>query len=407
MAKVLVLGYGVSGKASAALLRSRGFGVVAVDKSPADGVLLDSADFCVDGIEQVVISPGIAFSHPIVQKALASSIEVIGETELAFRLVENQCVGITGTNGKTTVTMLVEHVLNASGIRAKAVGNIGTPLSQYLLAPNPEEVLVVELSSFQLDTLQAKKLKASVYLNLTPDHLDRYPTMRDYAAAKAKIQNCSDKLFVSKQVAEEYGDLLKPGFEIFEYDQEALAPNSWLEYIQLGAPERQNVQAAEALCAEFGVGKDRFLEAIKDFKKPHHRIEWIGEARGVHYFNDSKGTNVDAVLHAMELFKGPVILIAGGVDKGASYQRWIKKFEGIVKKIIAYGEAASRMEAELSPFFLFERFELFGDAFDTASREAKEGDSVLLSPGCSSFDQFRNYEHRGDEFRKKFKSLQN
>jgi UDP-N-acetylmuramoylalanine--D-glutamate ligase len=406
MKKILVLGFGVSGKASAALLKSRGFTVVAADKNPNLGVLQDSADFSLDGFSQIVLSPGITPSHPIVQRAMARSIEVIGETELAFRLLENRCVGITGTNGKTTVTLLVEHVLNASGIKARAVGNIGTALSEYLLAPDPSEILAIELSSFQLETLQTKKLLASVYLNLTPDHLDRYASMQEYAAAKAKIQDCSGKLFVSRQVANEYGARLKPSYKIFEYDEETVAPISWVEYIQLGAPERQNVQAAEALCLEFGVGKEQFLKALKQFKKPHHRIEWIGKVGGVHYVNDSKGTNIDAVLHAMDLFKGPVILIAGGVDKGASYQPWIEKFQGTVKKIIAYGQAASKMEAQLAPFFPFLRVEKFGAAFDAAAQEAIAGDSVLLSPGCSSFDQFRNYEHRGDEFKNKFKSLQ-
>ncbi|HEX2582862.1 MAG TPA: UDP-N-acetylmuramoyl-L-alanine--D-glutamate ligase [Chlamydiales bacterium] len=405
--KILVLGYGVSGKASAALLKSRGFSVVVADKNPGENVVPDAADFPLDEIAQVVVSPGIPSSHPIVQTAMARSIEVLGETEMAFRFLENRCVGVTGTNGKTTVTMLVEHVLNAAGIRARAVGNIGTALSDYLLSPDAKEVLVVELSSFQLETLQAKKLQASVYLNLTPDHLNRYSSLRAYAAAKARIQDCSDKLFVSKQVVADYGDLLKPGFQIFESEEESVAPISWLEYIQLGVPERQNVQAAAALCAAFGVGKEQFLKALKQFKKPPHRIEWVGAVRGVHYINDSKGTNVDAVLHAIALFKGPVILIAGGVDKGASYQPWIQKFQGIVKKIIAYGQAASKMEVELAPFFPFQRVEKFESAFDTASHEAIAGDCVLLSPACSSFDQFRDYEHRGDEFRNKFKSLQN
>jgi len=407
MAKVIVLGYGVSGKASAALLRAQGIDVIAIDRNPSENVFLDRPDFPLEGVSQVVRSPGIAPSHPIVARALAQSIEVVGETELAFRFLKNRAIGITGTNGKTTVTLLVEHVLNVSGIQARAVGNIGVALSEYLLAPDPNDLLVIELSSFQLETLNEKKLQAAVYLNLTPDHLDRYSSMEAYAAAKAKIQDCSHKLFVSDQVANEYGHLLKPGFHLFEHKlKETIASISWLEYIQLGAPERQNVQAAEALCAEFGVGKKQFLEALKQFKKPHHRIEWIGEMGGVHYINDSKGTNVDAVLHAIDLFKGPVVLIAGGVDKGASYAPWIEKFQGIVKKIIAYGQAASKMEGELASFFPFEKVDKFECAFNRASAAAVRGDCVLLSPGCSSYDQFPNYEYRGDAFRKKFNSLQ-
>ncbi len=406
MMKVLVLGFGVSGKASASLLRKEGYEVVAADKNPGPGVLPDRADLPLEGFSQVILSPGVPPTHPIVQRALAAGIEVVGEAEMAMRRVENRCIGITGTNGKTTVALLTEHVLNASGIKARAVGNVGLALSEYLLAPDKSEVLVIELSSFQLETLETKKLKSSVCLNITPDHLDRYPSMHEYAMAKAKIQDCSEKLFLSNQVVSEYGDCFKPSFEIFEHLEETVAPIFSLEYIQLGVPEKQNVQAAEALCREFGVGYEQFLKALTTFRKPHHRIEWVGEKRGVHYINDSKGTNVDAVLHAMELFKGPVILIAGGVDKGASYTPWIEKFQGVVKKIIAYGQAASKMEGELAAFFPFQRVEKFSDAFDAASCNAVSGDSVVLSPGCSSYDQFRDYKHRGDEFRNRFKSLQ-
>jgi UDP-N-acetylmuramoylalanine--D-glutamate ligase len=406
MTKVLVLGYGISGKASAALLRSRGDDVVAADKKPEVGVLLDRADLPLDGFTQVVLSPGIPRTHPIAVRAMAMGIEVVGEIELCFRLLQNRCVGVTGTNGKTTTTLLVEHALNGSGVKARAVGNVGLALSEYLLAPDLSEVLVIELSSFQLETVKTKKLEASVYLNLTPDHLDRYTSMQDYAAAKARIQACSNKLFVSRQVAEEYGDLLKAGYLLFERDEEAALPISWIENIQAGGPERQNVEAAEALCRELGVSSEEFARALRSFRKPDHRIEWVGTCKGVHYVNDSKGTNIDAVLHAIALFQGPVILIAGGVDKGASYKPWIEKFRGIVKKIVAYGEAASKMEGELAAYFPFQRVEKFAEAFDLASGDAASGDSVLLSPGCSSFDQFQNYEHRGDEFKTRFKSLQ-
>jgi UDP-N-acetylmuramoylalanine--D-glutamate ligase len=385
MKKVLVLGFGVSGKAAAALLRSRGIVVVAADKNPAPDMFVDSADFPLDDITQVVLSPGVSPTHPIVERALARQIEVIGEIESAFRLLKNRCIGVTGTNGKTTVTKLVEHVLNASGIPARAVGNVGTALSHYLLNPNAAEVLVIELSSFQLETLETKKLLYSIYLNITPDHLDRYGSMREYAAAKARIQRCSEQLFVSRQVAAEYGDLFKPGIEIFG---------------------DHNIEAAEVLCKKLGVGEQLFSEALKSFQKPSHRIELIGEVKGVQYINDSKGTNIDAVMYAVQSIDRPILLIIGGIDKGASYCPWIEKFQGRVKKIIAYGQAAFKMELELASFFPFQGVEKFESAFAVASSEAILGDCVLLSPGCSSYDQFRNAEHRGDEFKNRVQSLQ-
>ncbi len=399
--QALLIGYGISGKACGALLRMHGWDVAAVDRHAksmtADLPLFpEDAPLPFDSVDLVVLSPGVAPNHPLTRLGR----EVIGEMELAFRFLHNRCVGVTGTNGKTTTTLLTAHVLNACGIKAKAVGNVGTALSEYLLAPDPSETLVIELSSFQLETLQQRKLSAAVFLNLTPDHLDRYETLRDYAAAKARIQACltpGAKLFVSSQVLAEYGDLLEPNTtRVFET---AVAPISHSRYTQWGKPELQNVEAARALCQELGVSTTAFEAALATFCKPAHRIEWIGEKDGVQYVDDSKGTNVDAVLHAMRLFKGPLVLIVGGVDKGSSYRPWIEPFQEKVRKMIAYGQAAEKMEAELKSAFPFERYELFGDAVAAAKRNAERGDTVLLSPGCSSFDQHRNYAHRGDQFK--------
>jgi UDP-N-acetylmuramoylalanine--D-glutamate ligase len=297
----------------------------------------------------------------------------------------------------------VAHVLNSVGKKAKAVGNIGAALSEYLLQPNEAEILVVELSSYQLETMQAKKLQAAVVLNLTPDHLERYLSMKEYGAAKARIQDClapGGKLFVSKQVP---ADLFHVPFQIF--DKEIPPEISNLKSIRLGVPEAQNVQAAFALCAEFGVKREEFDRALQTFRKPAHRIEWIGEKNGVHFYNDSKATNIDSVMHAMALFDSSVILILGGVDKGASYRPWIESFRGKVKKMVAYGEAASKMESELSSYFPFTRVKTMEEAVQVAKREAKAEEVVLLSPGCSSYDQFRSYAHRGDEFKRLVKEL--
>jgi UDP-N-acetylmuramoylalanine--D-glutamate ligase len=412
--KVLVLGYGVSGKASAALLKKQGAEVVVADRKEGidtGGVpfFLDWADLPLDGIDQVILSPGVSPEHPIVVRARGLGIEVVGEAEFAMRQVGNRCVGITGTNGKTTVTLLVAHVLNSVGLKANAVGNMGSALTEQALKGG-DEILVVELSSFQLETMVAKRLEAAVYLNMTPDHLDRYGSMWDYAAAKARIQDClvdGGRLFVSKQVMSEYGDLFHRPVEIFDAMEESVAPFERLRYIQLGVPEQQNVKAAFALCSVFGVSSEQFQKSLATFRKPPHRIEWLGEKNGVHYYNDSKATNIDSVMYAIALFEGPIVLIAGGVDKGASYAPWIESFRGKVRAIVAYGEAAPKMESELAGHFVFKRVDRMAEAVAWAKGEAKGQEIVLLSPGCSSYDQFRSYAHRGDEFKRLVEEFSN
>jgi UDP-N-acetylmuramoylalanine--D-glutamate ligase len=390
--RVLIIGFGVSGKACAALLTKRGVPFVVVDKN---GPIIDSADFPLDSISQVILSPGIPKSHPIVRRAVELGLEVVGEMEFALRLVENRCIGVTGSNGKTTTCGLIAHVLNRCGIQAKAVGNIGAALSSYLMDPNKEEVLVIELSSFQLEDVKAKKIELGLILNITPNHLDRHASMDEYAEAKMGLIRClTGPLYISTQVKNEWGHLCPSG-ALFDTNIE-LRP----EFLDIGI---QNVSAAKKVCEYFGVKDADFSAAIQSFKKPLHRMEFLGEKNGRMYYNDSKATSVEAVLHGVSLVKGPVILIAGGVHKGASYEPWIEKFRGKVKQIIAYGQAATNMKEELAPYFLFEKVETLDEAANLAEKNGVEGDFILLSPGCSSYDQFKDYEHRGDAFRKWFK----
>jgi UDP-N-acetylmuramoylalanine--D-glutamate ligase len=393
---ILVIGYGVSGKAAMKLLRKRGMAAIAVDKKPEAGVLLDSADLPLEGISQVIVSPGVLPSHPLVLKARNLGIEVIGEIEFALRFTKNRCVGITGSNGKTTTTLLTAHALSTAGIKAQAVGNVGTALSSVLLDPDPEEILIIELSSFQLETMREKKFEIAAYLNLSPNHLDRHASMEEYAAAKANIQNClkpGGKLLVSEQVWRSFRDTLKlDNVEIFGQSLEK--SGSWFFL-----PE-QNVCAAAALCASFGVSRETFDASLPMFEKPPHRIEWVAESAGIRYYNDSKATSIEAVIHAVSCFCGPVVLIVGGVDKGSPYLPWIDPFRGKVKKIVAYGQASAKIQKELEPFYLLDRVSTLSEAVMSANRSAAAGDTILLSPGCSSYDQFRSYEHRGDEFKK-------
>jgi len=398
--KILVIGYGVSGRSSAAFLRAQGCEVVIVDKKAIDGVLPDTPDLPLDGISQAILSPGIPHSHPLVQKVLQQKIEVIGEIELAFRHISNPCVGITGSNGKTTTVLLTTHILNSAGKKARALGNVGDSLTSYLLTPpDPSEILIIELSSFQLESLHSRCLDAALLLNITPNHLDRYSSFRSYAEAKALIQNCLKQnapLYVSQQVQMEFSSLFTQT-EIFEKEVELI---NNLRYTQLDRPAKQQIQAAYLLCSRWGVEDSEFLQGLNTFCKPPHRIEWVAEIDGVSYYNDSKSSNLHSVMHAVGRFEGTVLLIIGGVHKGSSYKPWIESFRGKVRQIVAYGQAAPIMEQELSADFPFQRVEKFADAVEWAHKEARKQETVLLSPGCSSYDQFQSYEHRGDEFKR-------
>jgi UDP-N-acetylmuramoylalanine--D-glutamate ligase len=383
--KALVIGYGKSGKSAAAFLKKRGYEVIAVDRKE-QGVLSDSADLPLDGISLAILSPGIPQSHPLVQKVVKANIELIGEMELGFRFLKNRCFGITGSNGKTTAVLLAAHLLNEAGKKARALGNVGEPLTSY--DPDPDEILILELSSFQLESLESRRLDAAFVLNITPNHLDRYGEMEPYVKAKARIQNClkeGGELFVSTQVLKDFGSYF-PGAKNFEID-----------YIDISMASRHSVQTALLICQRCGVTDLRGLET---FKRPAHRIEWVAEIGEVSYYNDSKASNIHAVLHAVEQFAGPLVLIVGGLHKGSSYKPWIEPLKGKVRKVIAYGQAAPLMELELASSLPFQKVEKFADAVKLAKIEAKQKDTVLLSPGCSSYDQFESFEKRGEEFKR-------
>ena len=391
--KILILGLGISGKSAAAFLLQQNCDVIAIDQKAdtlrhhadvvpllAQGLIL-CTDHPLQNIDQLILSPGIPLTHPVVQQAKQAGVEVIGEIEFAFRYIRNRCVGVTGSNGKTTTVLLIAHILNHAGIAARALGNVGLSLSSYLLNPDPKSALIVELSSFQLETLQARCLDFAVILNITENHLDRYDSMEAYAQAKLIIQRClkpQGKLFVSSQVSMRYN---VSAHEIAETEEE------------------QSFQFAFAICKEFGLEENQMQEALKTFQRPPHRIEWVAEIDGVRYYNDSKSSSVESVMHALKRLAGPTILIVGGTDKGASYRPWAAAFRGKVKQVIAYGKAAEKIEQDLAGAVPLVRVGPFAEAVDLACKAANQEDTVLLSPGCSSYDQFTNFEHRGNVFR--------
>ena len=379
MVKALVLGFGVSGIAAARLLRAQGVEVIAVDRNPQKGVLPESPPPSLDGIDLLVVSPGIPASHPIVQQAAALGIARVGEIDLAFRALRNVAVGVTGSNGKTTAVSLIVHALNRSGRRARALGNIGAPLSEYALAADPGEILVVELSSFQLESLQQRCLDLALVLNITPNHLDRHASFAEYAAAKLHIREClkeTGRCLVSAEVAERFG----------------------LHEERFGG-SYETLEAAHAVCRHLGLTEEEWKAALDSFQKPPHRMEFVAEKGGIAFYNDSKATSVDAVLYAMSSLEGPLILLAGGTHKGSSYAPWIEAFRGKVKSVIAFGPAGVLIEEELRGKIPCVHFLRLDEAFAAAVKQGIRGDRILLSPGGASFDQFRNYEERGEKYR--------
>lgn len=440
MQKILVFGLGVSGKKTAKLLIERGVEVIAIDSRQE---LLKSdpevADLCKKGMVFLeeknidfthyscgILSPGIPFSHPLVLQAKKEhGLEFIGEIELAFRFLDskqNRMLGITGTNGKTTVTLLIEHVIKESGRKARAFGNVGVPLVEAVGNLTLDETCVIELSSYQLEALKSKCLEAALILNITPDHLDRYGTMENYAKAKCLIFEAvcfRGKCFVDHKSYLEFSSLMPDRVEVYGYDPACalFTDGSKIFYHKkplLELPldlkgrkshDLENFMAAFALCSTLGITEAEFLKGYSSFAKPEHRIEYVLQMQGVKFYNDSKGTNLDAVIRAIESLEGPIHLIAGGVHKGASYHPWKAAFEGKVKGVFAIGEAAKIMQADLGEQIVVTLCKTLEDAVHLAFKSAFSGDTILLSPGCSSFDMFKDYEHRGREFKRLVKEL--
>lgn len=440
---VLVLGLGMSGQSAVRFLLKRGAHVSAVDddqeKLCADSriaslkgsglTIIENASVwsCHGPMDLVVASPGISPSHPYYKEALKRGVEVIGEVELGCRAITHRCAAITGTNGKTTVTLLTAHILNYAGKMARALGNVGKPLTQAIdeigESTDTDEIFVVELSSFQLETLRSTFADVGIILNITPDHLDRYRSMEAYAQAKINLGRnikLSGKLFANHAIMGQFRQLLEKyrprsyGYAI-EADLSTDSKSVWLDgHIAFTVPiplygrpsiDLENMLAAYALCKEFGVSEQQFVEGFASFQKPPHRIQFIRNVNGVSYYDDSKGTNIDAVIKAVECMTGDVVLIAGGLDKGAAYTPWAKAFAGKVKLICAIGQAAKKIKNELDSDICIRIFSNLEESVKYAAKHAPTNSNVLLSPGCSSYDMFTDYMHRGREFQRIVQAL--
>jgi UDP-N-acetylmuramoylalanine--D-glutamate ligase len=380
--KILVIGAGISGKAAALFLLKRGNEVIVVDLK-IEGVelgcpcFLDTHLFDPFDFEMVVVSPGVPPTHPLYRKAIENNIAVIGEAELAFReMKKNQIIGVTGSNGKSTTVSMIAHTLNFFGIKHRLLGNIGTPLISCVENLDESEIIVAEISSFQLETMHTKAFLASALLNLSPNHLDRHHTMEEYLRVKLHLR-----------------DLTKNKRNFF-IDEKIKVQGEYTPLKTGGT----NTIFAEKLLEVLGVHPKDFQRAMESFVPLSHRMQFIANVEGVLCYNDSKATSVDAVRFAVESLDRSIILLAGGRGKGTDYLLWREVFPGRVKCAILFGESKESIMKDIGdiiPCFLVETLK---EAIEKGLKVAIDGDKLLLSPGCSSYDQFRSFEERGEFF---------
>lgn len=424
---IVVLGLGESGRAAAELLLDRGAHVVIRDsvlnervqrlaeKLAVRGarVELQEATFSPCRFDLGILSPGIDPSRPLVAQLRAEGVPMIGELELAFRFCECPVVAITGTNGKSTTTELAAALLQAGGKRAVACGNLGPPFSDIAVRSAELDVAVVETSSFQLETIETFAPRIAVHLNLTPDHLDRYPDMAAYAAAKLRIfENQTSSDFAIVNAALELPPLAaqKITFSALGLPADYTFERGWLvargqpvleqSRTQLSGPHNtENQLAALAIADLLNVDRSAAIKALCAYRPLPHRCELVRELDGVRYINDSKGTNIDALEKALLAQTGPVILIAGGKDKGVDFSPLKPLLREKVQAAVLIGEMQRALVRCWGQTVPCHRALDLEDAVHQARRLARPGATVLLSPGCSSYDMFKNFEQRGELFR--------
>jgi len=422
---VAILGVGRSGRAAAALALREGATVSAWDSAGPDafagmpaGVEIHPLATEASGRKMVsdvlVVSPGIDTYGSYVAAFSTHSAEVIGEVELAARFYQGRIVGITGTNGKTTTTELVERILAHAGLGGTACGNYGTPFAEVVLQPNPPAVVSLELSSFQLETISTLHPVVAIWLNFAPDHMDRYPTVEAYRAAKLRIfesQTAADTAVV--RAGEALPALVAKVVTFSTTDRTAdwhsegstieHGGETWLDMDRdtslRGLHNAENTMAALAACLALGISPAAMREALHGYAPPPHRCELIRTLDGVEYLNDSKATNLHALESALRSQTRPVVLIAGGKEKGLDYTPVVPLLTQKALAVVTFGQIARPLAALFSPAVTCESVSTLADAVATARSLAPRGSTILLSPGTSSFDQFTGYEQRGNAFR--------
>jgi len=376
----------------------------------------------------IIPSPGVPADDPFLLSARSKKITVWAEIELAYRFLEGEMIGITGSNGKTTTTTLVHHILKSAGRNALLAGNVGTPLISCVEAMSATSWSVVELSSFQLELTDKFRPDIGVFLNLTPDHLDRHKTMEAYTAAKARIfakqteldaavLNLDDAptvalapkkpqvFWFSRKKRMEQGACVRGEDVVMVHHGKEEFVMKVADIPLAGGHNVENVLAAVTAARLAEVDAGAIGSAVKNFAGVEHRLEFVAEIRGVRYYNDSKATNVDATLKALDAFPGEILIILGGKDKGSNYTVLQKPLREKAKLALLIGAAADKIEGQISGSVAIERAETLDRAVEIASHAAQAGDVVLLAPACASFDQFENYEQRGRVFKKLVEQL--
>jgi UDP-N-acetylmuramoylalanine--D-glutamate ligase len=444
--RVLVVGVGKSGLAAARFLKARGARVTVSDARPAMliaelSTLLDEGFMVEAGShglltfrrqDLIVVSPGVPSNVPELAQVRALGMHIIGELELGAQYLQGEVIAITGSNGKTTTTTLVGEILKASGKPTLVGGNIGRPVTDLAEESTPTSWSVLEVSSFQLETIETFKPHIAMVLNITPDHLDRHGSFENYAAAKARITefqtpddflvlNAEDtkaQLVAAKTKAQIYWFSAKRqikqgafahGESIFFVPREGAKPEPVMPLSEIplaGAHNVENVLAAVCAARLAGIPSATIRTTVAAFKAVEHRLEFVRELNGIRYFNDSKATNVDATVKAVEAFPGGVWLILGGKDKDSDYATMSSLLRQKVKTVLTIGSAAEKIERQLAGVVKIVRAETLQQAIAIAHQGAIANDVVLLAPACASFDQFDNYEHRGRVFKELVAALQ-
>jgi UDP-N-acetylmuramoylalanine--D-glutamate ligase len=435
--KVLVVGMARTGIATAKFLKARGSLVTTTEAKPEEEMReavqeLKGTDLSTEWgghrietfLQQdlIVVSPGVDLNMDPVQKAIRHGVRVVSEIELAYHFIHVPILAITGTNGKTTTTLLLGEMLKEDGRKVGVGGNVGEPLILFAEGGDRWEVLVAEISSFQLEAIEDFRPRISVLLNVTEDHLDRYPSYSDYIEAKARIfanQNSGDLVILNRDdpIVMQFGERVKAKkvmFSMREKLEEGAFANGQTISLRLGGNREEyslaktplkgihnveNMMAALTTARLFGCSKKAVQDVLCRFKGLEHRLEFVREVGGVRFYNDSKGTNVGSVVKSLQSFSEPVILIAGGKDKNGDLSPLKELVEKRVKHLILLGEAKERMNHELGGLTDTVMAKTMEEAVSLARQKAKGGEVVLLSPACSSFDMFKDYKERGRVFK--------
>ncbi|HWZ54507.1 MAG TPA: UDP-N-acetylmuramoyl-L-alanine--D-glutamate ligase [Verrucomicrobiae bacterium] len=442
--QVLVVGLARTGIATALFCAERGARVTATEARPETEIAEAAAKLRAAGVtlelgghrpetfvrqDLIVPSPGVPPTLPPLGAARAIGLPVWSEIELAWRFLRGRLICITGSNGKTTTTALIGHILETAGLPVQVAGNIGTPLISRVDLSSDAGFTVVEASSFQLESISAFRPDIAVLLNVTPDHLDRYGSIEAYGKAKARMfenQTAEDAAIINAEdaVAPQYAPtgprvfwfsrLKRVASGCYLRDNEIVFRCDGVESVLLergviglrGSHNIENVLAAAAAAKLAGVEPAAISEGVRTFAGVEHRIEYVATISGVDYFNDSKATNVDATLKALDAFPGNVLVILGGKDKGCDYRILRQALREHARMALLIGSAAEKIEAQLEGVVPVERAETLARAVQAAAKRAQPGDTVLLAPACASFDQFESYEHRGRVFKQLVRELE-